>query len=132
VLDDIKPHDISLKYSIDLLTMISTMLSSERDDRPTASQIKDELKTIALKLFQPKTEKCRMCQETFPSRNSLSKYFENTRHNRMINNTDGAGLTKENELTIRGYAEASGLSVTDGDLRIRGCADAPVHNHYDE
>jgi hypothetical protein len=50
----------------------------------------------------------------------------------MFNNTDGAALTKENELTIRGYVEASGLSVTDDDLRIRGCADAPVHNHYDE
>jgi hypothetical protein len=68
------------------------MLSSERDERPTAVQVKDGLKTIALQLFQPKTAKCRVCEQSFSSRSQLSRHLNETGHNRPAAETSLATL----------------------------------------
>jgi hypothetical protein len=118
--DDIKPQDISVLYSAELLNLISAMLSSERDARPTATQVKDQLTAIALQLFHPKTVKCRACAETFPSRNQLTKHLKKTGHNRS---------TAVKDLTV---LPAPGATGKDNDLRVRGCAEAPAQYYYDE
>jgi uncharacterized C2H2 Zn-finger protein len=119
-IDDIKPLDISDNYSIELLSLISTMLSSERDERPTATQTKDQLATMALKLFQPKVVRCRTCEQTFPSRNQLVKHLKNTGHNRKATIEESAPLPANNELS------------NEGGFTIRGRANAPTQYHYDD
>jgi hypothetical protein len=118
IIDDIKPEDISLDYSIELLGLISTMLSSDRDVRPTATQVKEQLTAIAIKLFQPNTAKCRMCAETFSSRNQLIKHLKKTGHNRKA--------------TVAEPESSARLPDNESGLTIRGCADAPAQYHYDE
>jgi serine/threonine protein kinase len=138
LLDNFNPSEMSMNYSVELLKLISTMLSSERDERPTAVQVKDRLKTIALQLFQPKTTKCHTCEETFPSRNQLTKHLKQTGHYRSAAGTDAAVLPAPNAsgktsgFNICGYAEIPGQPGKENELRIRGCADAPVQYHYDE
>jgi serine/threonine protein kinase len=120
ILDDVKPTDISLDYSIDLLSLISTMLGTERDSRPTATQVKEQLSAIALQLFQPATDKCRGCGQTFSSRTELLKHVKMTGHNKR----PGPPVTVP---SITGDAVNS-----ERGLSIRGCASAPPQYHYDE
>jgi hypothetical protein len=92
VLDDIKPYDISTRYSINLLDLISMMLSAERDACPTASQVQNELKSIALQLFPPEALKCRMCEQIFPGCTQLSKHLKQMGYTRATAKTDVAVL----------------------------------------
>jgi hypothetical protein len=80
VSDDIKPCDISTRYSINLPHLISTMLSAEHDARPTASHVQNELKSIALQLFPPEALKCRICEQIFPGCTKLSEHLRQTGH----------------------------------------------------
>jgi serine/threonine protein kinase len=121
VIDDIEPLDISVGYHIELINLISSMLSSERDARPTATQVKDDLTAIAVKLFQTKTAACRACAETFPSRNQLVKHLKKTGHNRRNVDTDTAQCVANNE-----------FKNSESEFTIRGCADAPAQYYYDE
>jgi serine/threonine protein kinase len=118
-MDDIKPMDILTNYSIELLSLISNMLSSDRDVRPTASQTKYRLAAMALKLFQLKTATCRTCEQTFPSRNQLVKHLKNTGHNRKATVEEWAPLLAISELE------------KENGFRFRGCANAPAQYHYD-
>jgi hypothetical protein len=121
VVDDIDPQDISVGYHIELLNLISSMLSSERGARPTATQVKEDLTAMAVKLFQPKTATCRACAEAFPSRNQLVKHLKKSGHNRKDVNIETAQRVANNEI------KKSGSEFT-----IRGYADAPAQYHYDK
>jgi hypothetical protein len=120
VVDDIKPNDISLNYSIELLGLINTMLSSQRDVRPTATEVRDQLTAIAVRLFQPKNFTCLACQQSFAGKSPFWKHLKKTGHNRLkpmpVSNLPP--VTDE-------------LSAKPG-LTIRGFADAPAKYYYDD
>lgn len=117
ILDDIKPCDISANYSIELLSLISSMLSMERDERPTASAVKEQLATIGFQALTTATLHCAACHETFPSRNQLVKHLKKTGHRRP------QGMHSK---------PANDPASSDTGLRIHGVADAPAVYHYDE
>jgi serine/threonine protein kinase len=88
ILDDIKPTDILGDYSIELLTLISSMLSFERDARPTALQVKEQLATIGLKMFPSiirNSPTCLVCRRSFPSKNQLWKHLKQVGHHKQPN-----------------------------------------------
>jgi serine/threonine protein kinase len=105
-IDDIKPLDISENYSIELLTLTSTMLSSERDERPTATQTK--------------VVRCRTCEQTFTSRNQLVKHLKNTGHNRKATIEESDPPPADGEIN------------NENGFTIRGRANAPIQYHYDD
>jgi hypothetical protein len=72
VVDDIKPRTISFNYSIELLSLISSMISSERGARPTASQFKAQIGTITLQLYELKGVPCHVYGYVFPDRSLCS------------------------------------------------------------
>ncbi|KAF1918479.1 hypothetical protein BDU57DRAFT_201128 [Ampelomyces quisqualis] len=112
---------MSMNYSIELLSLISTMLSTERDSRPTASQAKGQLRAIALQLFQPKTtNKCSVCEEVFSSRTQLDKHYKKFRHYRPTKATSTAPPVGQ------------GTVKAEDDFSIRGCATVPPQYYYDE
>ncbi|KAL5119891.1 hypothetical protein ACEQ8H_002253 [Pleosporales sp. CAS-2024a] len=109
IVDDIEAKHISMDYSMHLLSLISTMLRSDRDERPTASQVKDQLSVIARQLFQPKDITCRACQQSFASKSQLWKHVKATGHNRhepcsSAPPTDG--FQPESGFKVRGFADA--------------------------
>jgi serine/threonine protein kinase len=112
LLDGIKPRDMSEDYSFDLLELVSSMLGTNRDERPTASQVKDHLAATALHSFQVATPHCPTCSETFPSKTQLSKHQEKTGHKRHT-----AGDKSPFEPVEQSAKENTGL-------RIRGAANA--------
>jgi serine/threonine protein kinase len=118
LLDGIKPRDMSEDYSLDLLELVSSMLSTNRDERPTASQVKDHLAATALHSFQVDTPHCLTCSETFPSKNQLSKHQKKTDHRRHP-----AGDPFHSESAEQPANENVGL-------RIRGAANA-TSEYYD-
>jgi serine/threonine protein kinase len=120
VLDDIKPRDISMDYSTELLSLISTMLSSERDARPTAAQVKDQLTAIGLQLLQPKSTTCRVCEQAFPTRKELFTHIKSTGHKSRV-------IIRDPHPQLNDQA-----SKDDPGLTIRGFADAPAKYHYDD
>lgn len=129
-LDDIKPAQIPGDYSLTLLSLISSMLTSERDERPTASQVKEQLATIARQLFptQPPSITCRTCKASFPSRKSLSTHLKTTGHN-LKQPTNSAPLitriTKDESATPATHNSTIGF-------RIRGASDALPTPHSND
>jgi hypothetical protein len=120
VVDDIKPHDISLNYSIELLSLISSTLSSEHNVRPTATQVKDQLSVIALQLFQPKKTRCRACGQAFSDHPALPQRHKETGHRRKF-------VAKETYLVHEQEIYKYGPGLT-----IHSIADAPAKYHYDD
>lgn len=114
ILDDVKPFDISADYSMELLSLVSSMLSTDRNERPTASQVKQQLATIGMRLFSAAPTHCQQCHETFPSRNQLTKHLKTTRHKRPAQ--------PNNPIKPSPTEESIGL-------RIRGVAGAPATSH---
>ncbi|PSN66131.1 kinase-like protein [Corynespora cassiicola Philippines] len=82
--DDLKPEEISDNYSIDLLGLISCMLSSDRDHRPTAAQVKAHLLSL-MPRYLPNARSCRTCGFLFVSANQLRKHLKQTGHYRQVN-----------------------------------------------
>jgi hypothetical protein len=113
VLNDVKVSDIGAEYSIELLGLVCEMLSSEREDRLTAQQVKEKLVCIAEKLSTPAELKCGVCEGMFVSKNALRKHFNKAGHGRRDHDTKPAG--DEQQITIRGAAHAP----------------APLQYHYD-
>lgn len=109
--------DIAVGYSIELLSLISAMLSSERDVRPTATQVKDQFTAIGLQLFQAKSIECRACQQKFPGKPELRQHLKKTGHNRK---------QPPNPEPVADEPKS------DPGLTIRGVADAPAKYYYDE
>jgi hypothetical protein len=105
---------MSEDHSLDLLELVSAMLSTNRDERPTASQVKDHLAATALHSFQVATPHCPTCSETFPSKNQLSKHQKKTGHRRHT-----AGDKSPFEPVEQEANENVGL-------RIRGAANAGI------
>jgi hypothetical protein len=120
ILDDIKPRDISIDYSIELLSLVSTMLTSERDARPSAIQVKDQLTAIALQLLQLKAGTCHVCEQAFSSRKELSTHLKNTGHKRKP-------IARDAHLQLDQQ-----VSKDEPGLTIRGVADAPTKYYYDD
>jgi hypothetical protein len=120
VLDDIKPMDIAPDYSIELLSLISTMLSSERDVRPTAAQVKEQLEAIALKLFVSPSVECRACNRSFISKKALFGHVKKTGHGRKA-------ASSEQEIKISDSVAGDDMQMT-----IRGAADGPAKRYYDD
>lgn len=120
VIDDIKPNDISMDYSIELLGLISTMLNFERDVRPTAIQVKEQLTAIAVRLFQPKSATCRACQQKFPGKSQPWKHPKKASHNR------------KDLIPVSDSTTAVDEFKTEPGLTIRGFADAPAKYYYDD
>lgn len=96
------------------------MLSTERDSRPTATQVKEQLSAIAFQLFQPKTAKCRGCGQTFSSRKELFKHLKQSGHNK-----------KSGPPVLASPAADDAVKIEPG-ISIRGCASAPPQYYYDE
>jgi len=119
VVDDIKPLDISMDYSIELLTLVSTMLSTDRDARPIAVHVKEQLAAIATKLFKSGGETCHSCKREFISKNGLRKHLKKTGHGRK----DGS---------LAHDTKVSELVVGETSIPIRGAADAPAKYYYDD
>jgi tRNA U54 and U55 pseudouridine synthase Pus10 len=119
-LDDIKPQDISMNYSIELLSLVSTMLTLDREERPTAVQVKVQLTAIAIQLFQPKAATCRVCEQVFSSRKDLLNHLKDTGHKRKP-------LTRDAHLKVD-----QPISKDESELTIRGVADAPIKYYYDD
>ncbi|KAJ4376131.1 hypothetical protein N0V83_001412 [Neocucurbitaria cava] len=119
VLDDIKPSDISPDYSIDLLGLICTMLDSDREQRPNATQVKEKLAALALQLFPPASLHCKSCHQSFPSKSQLDKHLKD----------------RGNPCRYNGQRKPSAIHTPasdDGGLKIRGAAAAPPQHHYEE
>jgi len=114
--------DIAVDYSIELLSLISSMLSSGRDVRPTATQVKDQLAAIGLQLFQSKSAECRACQQSFSGKIALRKHLKKTGHNRK---------QPSNPEPVNSEPVAS-ESKSEPGLTMRGFADAPAKYYYDE
>ncbi|CAO2651821.1 Nn.00g001040.m01.CDS01 [Neocucurbitaria sp. VM-36] len=119
ILDDIKPSDISLDYSIELLSLTSSMLSVDRDDRPTASQVREQLATLGLQLFPAPALHCKSCHQSFPSKNQLSKHYKDTKNQ--------CRYAAEHKI-----GPNHALASDDTGLKIRGAAEAPAQHYYDE
>jgi serine/threonine protein kinase len=119
LLDNIKPEDVPADYSMSLLYVVSSMLSTNPDERPTASQVKEQLAAIALRLFQAAAPHCPVCSEAFPSKNQLSQHQKKTGYKR---HTDGNKMHSESiQHPVNG----------DAGLRIRGAANAALGHHHD-
>lgn len=131
VLDDLKPMDITGDYSMTLISLVSSMLSSERDKRPTASQVKGQLATIAREMFPAEVEttaiRCQMCRNIFPSLHSLSKHARKKGH-------DLSQVSKTVPLANRVTKDESAppVIIENIELQIRGAADAPPTHHHDD
>ncbi|KAI8943174.1 hypothetical protein NX059_001203 [Plenodomus lindquistii] len=120
ILDDVKPCDISADYSMELLGLISSMLSADRDERPTATNAREQFAAIGMRMFTADSLHCLECHETFPSRNQLTKHLKITRHKRPSMKTQA-----NNGL--------NGVTTHEtGGLKIRGVAEAPTKVHYEE
>lgn len=121
ILDDLKPCDIPADYSMELLSLVCSMLSTDRDERPTALQIKDQLAAMSMQMFATSELHCLECHDTFPSRNQLTKHLKVTRHKRPA---------KGSQVNVR--VNESSADGTIG-IRIRGAAAVPnERRHYDE
>lgn len=138
VLDDIKPTEISGEYSISLLSLISSMLSSERDERPTASQVKEQLAATAHEMFpvEAATIRCRTCLNVFPNQHSLLKHMQKKGHDPEQGTSKvplSARMTKAKPLAARITKEESAAPtvIEEFELQIRGAADASPMHHYD-
>jgi hypothetical protein len=102
------------------MSLISSMLNSERDARPTATQVKDQLSAIALEIFQPRKITCRACKKAFPDHAGLLQHLKETGHKRKF-------VAKETHLD-----HEQNIPEDETGLTIRGIADAPVNYHYDD
>ncbi|KAF2257894.1 kinase-like protein, partial [Lojkania enalia] len=80
----IKPLEVSKDYSINLLSLISSMLSIDRFKRPTAFEVKEQLMTLIRKISSTAKE-CRQCRCVFLSNNKLHKHLQETLHYRDEN-----------------------------------------------
>ena len=141
LLDDLRPTEILGDYSITLLSLISSMLSSERDERPTASQVKEQLAVIAQEMFPVEAQsapiRCQTCQNVFVSEGSLNKHAKKKGHSQghakhVIPLADR--ITKAEPLSARmtKAESATPIVIEDTELQIRGTADAPPTHHYDD
>ncbi|KAH7386101.1 hypothetical protein BKA66DRAFT_69237 [Pyrenochaeta sp. MPI-SDFR-AT-0127] len=95
------------------------MLSTERDERPTAIQIRGGLAAHALKLFSSTGETCRVCNRDFISKNGLHKHLRKTGHSSKggLQNQDTRPANIPNE--------------PDQGLTIRGAANTPTQYYYE-
>ncbi|KAF3046903.1 hypothetical protein E8E12_006534 [Didymella heteroderae] len=129
--DDLKPGDISGDYSIWLKSLISSMLRMKRDERPTATQVKNRLAAIAREMFTAEAEttsiRCRTCQNIFPSQKSLMKHMAKKGHN-PEQTSNLAPLTDR----ITKNESIPPVDIGSTELKVRGIADAPPKHHYDE
>lgn len=119
IVDDLQPIDISTDYSHELMSLVSSMLCTNRDFRPNASQIKDQLAAIALRLFSKPGNVCRTCNSEFISKNALIKHVKKAGHGRKA----------QMDIVMK---QSSAPSEPEAQLKIRGCAEAPPQYHYDE
>jgi hypothetical protein len=117
MVDNIEPAEILADYSVELLSLVSSMLKVNRDERPTASQVKEELAIIARQLFPAGHRECPICQQTFISKKGLQKHRKKTGHH----------IEQNGERDTNGQA-----TWTETDLHIRGAADAPARYYYEE
>ena len=129
ILDDVRPLDISGDYSMELLNLISAMLKSERDGRPTATQVKTTLAAIGLKMFPTSAQNgptCLVCLKSFSSKNQLAKHLKQDRCHRQPVDKVQNGLTD----LIKDRSPQSSAAPSN-EFKIRGVADAPPKHHVD-
>lgn len=128
ILDDTKPNDIAGDYSFELLSLVSSMLSSKREDRPTATQVKERLAAVVRKMFTVAVNNsptCLICHQSFPSKTQLWKHRKAIGHHKQSDNNLNIG-NRDMKSEPR-----SSIAVEDVELRIKGVADAPANYHYD-
>ncbi|KAH7132292.1 kinase-like domain-containing protein [Dendryphion nanum] len=117
----IKPSEISENLSIELLSLISLMLSENREDRPTAANVKHDLECL-IRIHMPTDAKeCLVCRKFFASKSALQKHIKRTGHSLRRNKQKNVEQNKfrsscgapplvtsthllEPEFTIRGAA----------------------------
>jgi hypothetical protein len=105
---------------MELLGLVRSMLSTDRDARPTASQVKEQLAAIATKLFAPTGEKCNTCQQDFISVNALRKHVKKAGHGRKA------------AVLVTDFKTTHCVVETHSQMAIRGAADAIAKYHYDD
>jgi hypothetical protein len=131
----LKPFEISHNYTIELLSLVSSMLSYDRDERPTASEVKDLLLTFARTTISPTTQECRTCQRVFFSANQLRKHLKETGHFRKSASYDKhewttmpgsptpkTSINDDAEFKIKGIAELLSVRMTKDEKEHRPCA----------
>ncbi|KAF2659831.1 kinase-like protein [Lophiostoma macrostomum CBS 122681] len=131
----LKPSEISQDYSIDLLSLVSSMLSYDRVDRPTASEVKDMLLTIARTTISTASQECRTCKRVLFSSNQLRKHLKETGHSRKsdLYRTDEqmtilqrpapeTSVDGEAEFKIKGIAELPSSKMTNTESKHSPCA----------
>ncbi|KAF2822201.1 kinase-like protein [Ophiobolus disseminans] len=118
--DDTYPLDLAAGYSKELLLLVAVMLHTNRDARPTATQVKEKLAAIATKFFSSGSMTCRTCKEEFVSKNALQKHVKKTGHGR-----------KDGSLSQNPKISDPGVNQKD-QMTIRGAANAPVKHYYDD
>ncbi|KAF2865140.1 kinase-like domain-containing protein [Massariosphaeria phaeospora] len=115
--DDVKPRDISTNYSIGLLVLVSSMLCAERDDRPTASEVKQRLMALVRDYEFPNAAECRVCSRLFLSKNKLRIHLSESSHEH--NRSGNAANLHEHAVTeLTAWAGAD----DEVDLNIQGAA----------
>ena len=133
VLDDVEPMEISGEYSLEMLNLISSMLRPERENRPTATQVRTDLAAIGLKMFPTSVKNsptCLVCRESFASKSQLSKHLQqNNSHRQLVEKVKNGFVDLP---TVEPKNEpAPSSAVTGAKFKIRGVADAPPQHHYD-
>jgi len=120
---------------MDLLSLVSAMLSTDRDERPTASQVKEQFAAIATKHFASTGEQCPTCQRKFISKNALRKHVKKAGHAR--NNTapmqaSNTHLSRAQGPQMQDFKTNYSANPYDPQMTIRGAADAPTKYFYDD
>ncbi|ORY09003.1 kinase-like domain-containing protein [Clohesyomyces aquaticus] len=118
----LQPREISRAYSIDLLSLISTMLSIERVDRPTAAQVKEQLMALIRQNISPTAKECRKCQRVFLSTDKLRIHLKRTKHSRKADADSSDEDTFESWNPGAAFSRAVAPTHSEPEFRIKGMA----------
>lgn len=105
------------------------MLSTERDERPTASAVKERLGAVGLQMFNVASPHCETCHESFPSRNQLSKHCKGTGY---AWKKGSAGGRRGKIGSSNDVASGVGDLTADLGIKIRGVAGDAAPAYYFE
>jgi hypothetical protein len=130
----LKPFEISQNYSIDLLSLISSMLSEDPVDRPTAANVKSQLMVLIRKNISPSAQECYKCGNVFLSNTQLRKHMKAV-HRPIIGSVDfksGKGQApKFSEDPTPDIWIEDRLEFDNGSMTIQPLADGTAHGTVD-
>ncbi|KAF2788928.1 kinase-like protein [Melanomma pulvis-pyrius CBS 109.77] len=101
LVEDFNPLAISDVYSRDLLSIVSAMLSKDRQSRPTATEIKQYLMAHIHENISPTAKECRTCRRVFLSINKFRKHSKAPKHVQGQNETASKAGVSNSTITER-------------------------------